>query len=538
MGTVDVRAAAISAAVFVCGAVLLGVEIAASRVLAPFFGNSLFVWGALIGVVLAGLAIGYAAGGALSDRLPRAGLLVGVILLGSTFVLLVPVLDQHVLEFVVTWDPGARLDPLLAAVFLFGAPSVVLAAVTPIAVRLRAREVAGLGRTAGRLFSVSTVGSIAGTFATAFWLVPDYGVEQLFAVGAAALFAAAAVVAAAERLWLPVGVAALACAGAVGASFALAPESGQTLAGVAAKNWSPVFRDRAQPVGSGSVQFAGKVVFQKDTQYHRLAVVDSGDQRELRFDSSFQSAMSLTDPYKTEYEYTDYLQLGLAYNPAARNVLMIGLGGASAPKRFLRDHPVLNLQIVELDPVVVQVARRYFRLPPDGPRLHTTVEDGRRYLTRTDRKWDVIVIDAFYSDAIPFHLATLEFMELLRRRLAPDGVVVTNIIGAITGSGSELFRSMFRTYRAGFPSVVVHPVGSSGPGDDGSSINNLIVVASANEAPSKQTLLARWRNRRGVFRTAPDLTRAILGRWSHEVSPAGVPVLTDDYAPTDALLAD
>jgi spermidine synthase len=538
MRTVDGRAAAISAAVFVCGAVLLGIEIAASRVLAPFFGNSLFVWGALIGVVLAGLAIGYAAGGALADRLPRAGLLVGVILLGSIFVLLVPVLDEHVLEFVVTWDPGARLDPLLAAVFLFGAPSVVLAAVTPIAVRLRARELAGLGRTAGRLFSVSTVGSIGGTFATAFWLVPDYGVEQLFAVGAAALFAAAAVVAVGERLWLPVCFASLACAGAVAASFALAPESGQTLTGVAARNWSPVFRDRVQPEDSGGrVQFAGKIVFQKDTEYHRLAVVDSGDQRELRFDSSFQSAMSLTDPYETQYDYTDYLQLGLAYNPAARNILMIGLGGASAPKRFLRDHPALNLQIVELDPVVVQVARRYFRLPPDGPRLHTNVEDGRRYLTRTDRKWDMIVIDAFYSDAIPFHMATLEFMELLRSRLAQDGVVVTNVLGAITGSGSELFRSIFRTYRAGLPSAVLHPVGI-GPGDDGSGIRNLIVVASENEAPSKETLLARWRSRRKVFRTAPDLTVAILRRWSRGVSPAGVPVLTDDYAPTDALLVE
>ena len=149
----------------------------------------------------------------------------------------------------------------------------------------------------------------------------------MLAVGAAALFAAAAIVAVTARLWLPVAVGTLACVGAVGAAFALAPESGQTLTEVASKNWSPVFRDRAQPAGSGGVaQYGGgKVVFQKDTEYHRLAVVDSGDQRELRFDSSFQSAMSLTDPYKTEYQYTDFLQLGLAYNPAARNVLMIGL---------------------------------------------------------------------------------------------------------------------------------------------------------------------------------------------------------------------
>src|SRR4051794_5546358 len=158
-----VRAGAIGAAVFASGAVLLGVEIAASRVLAPFFGNSLFVWGALIGVVLAGLAIGYAIGGALADRLPSPSLLVAVIGLGAASVLAIPLLDDHVLELVVSWDPGVRLDPVVAAVLLFGLPSVVLAMVTPIAVRLRARDLALLGRTAGRLFSISTFGSIAGT---------------------------------------------------------------------------------------------------------------------------------------------------------------------------------------------------------------------------------------------------------------------------------------------------------------------------------------------------------------------------------------
>ena len=130
---------AVGTAVFVSGAVLLGVEIAASRVLAPFFGNSLFVWGALIGVVLTGLAVGYWAGGALADRLPAPGLLLGVAGLGAALVLAIPLVDETVLEGVVSWDPGPRLNPLLAAVALFGPASVVLAAVTPIAVRLLAR---------------------------------------------------------------------------------------------------------------------------------------------------------------------------------------------------------------------------------------------------------------------------------------------------------------------------------------------------------------------------------------------------------------
>jgi spermidine synthase len=543
MAAVDVRAprewaraGAVGVAAFVSGGVLLSVEIAASRVLAPFFGNSLYVWGAVIGVVLAGLALGYAAGGGLADRAPTPLLLLGVLLLGSVGVLLVPVLDELVLEFVVRWDPGVRLDPVIAMILLFGLPSVVLAAVTPIAVRLRARELAVLGRTAGRLFSVSTCGSIAGTFVTAFWLIPELGTDQLLALMAAALFVVAGIVALAERLWLPFGVAAAACVGAVVASFALAPDSGGTLSRVAAQNWSPVFRVRERPTGP-PIQFGGKIVFQKDTQYHRLAVVDVAGERELRFDSSYQSAMSLEDPYATVIGYTDYMQLGLAYQPAARNVLMIGLGGGTVPKRMWRDFPALSIQVVELDPVVAQVARRYFHLPADGPRLRTTIEDGRRYLANTERRWDVIMIDAFYADAIPFHMATLEFLELARSRLAPDGVIVTNVIGAISGEDSELFRSIFRTYRAAFPAVVVHPVDGS-PGDDGVGVRNLIVVASNNRVPAKETLVQRSLRRRTRFPSAPDLTQAIRGRWEGEVSSAGVPVLTDDYAPTDALLAD
>src|SRR6187455_214806 len=121
-----VDAIALGAAVFLSGAALLGVEIAASRVLAPTFGSSLYVWGALIGVVLTGLSIGYWLGGALADRWPSPYLFVGAIALGAGLVLAIPVVDEWVLEQVVEWDPGPRLDPLVASILLFGPMSVVL----------------------------------------------------------------------------------------------------------------------------------------------------------------------------------------------------------------------------------------------------------------------------------------------------------------------------------------------------------------------------------------------------------------------------
>ncbi len=538
---------ALAVAVFLSGAVLLGVEIAASRVLAPTFGSSLYVWGALIGVVLSGLAVGYWVGGALADRWPSPYMLVGAIALGAVLVLAVPLIDGWVLEQVVSWDPGPRLDPLVAAIVLFGPLSIALASVSPIAVRLAARSLDRLGRTAGRLFSLSTAGSIAGTFATAFWLVPEYGTDQVLAVGALVLLVAAAGVALVERVWVPAAALVAGAAAAVFAVGALAPDTtGQRLEGLAAKNWSPLYRARdthtprkldpaevAEAVGTGfTVRDA------RDTRYHRLLVVDGDGSRYLRFDSSFQSGMYIRQPFRTRFAYTDYLELGLAYNPSARKVLVIGLGGASAPKRVWRDFGDVQVTVVELDPEVVETAYRWFALPHD-PRIDVEVSDGRRYLQRTTERFDVIMLDAFYSDGVPFHLTTLEFTELLRDRLTPGGVVATNVIGALTGSSSRITRALWKTYATVFPSVELHPV-YEGPYDRiPGELRNIILIATERAAPSTARLAESWaEERRARAPNAPTLTAAIRDRWDQTVTTADVPLLTDGYAPTDALLLD
>jgi spermidine synthase/MFS family permease len=528
------RGLVVAGAVFVSGAVVLGMEIAASRVLAPYFGNSLFVWGALIGVVLAGLALGYWAGGWLSDRVPTSSLLAGVMGLGALFVLGIPALDEPVLEAIVEWDPGPRLNPLLAAIALFGPPSFVLAGVAPIAVRLSARSLTTLGQTAGRLFAISTAGSIAGTFATAFWLIPEFGTDQLLGLSAATLFAAAALVALSERLIVLTALAAAGVALAAYAAVELAPQTGGRLSAAQATNWSPLYRRVGYLRGQAPIAAEGlRLRYAKDTRYHRLSVAEDETTRFLRFDNSYQSGMVRGRPFATAFEYTDLFHLLKAYNPGARDVLFIGLGGGSSPKRLWRDFPDLRLHAVELDPVVVDVAYRFFALPRD-PRLRVAVDDGRRYLDRTDRRWDAILIDAFFADAIPFHLFTSEFLQLARSRLNPGGVILTNTIGAIAGDESRLFRSVYRTYRSVFPTVLVHPtlIGSG----EVDSVLNLILVATEGAAPTKQFLAERWEEIRADARTAPDLRKRIADRYEGAISLDGVPTLTDQYAPTDALL--
>ncbi|MGZ8693975.1 MAG: spermidine synthase, partial [Gaiellaceae bacterium] len=223
-----------------------------------------------------------------------------------------------------------------------------------------------------------------------------------------------------------------------------------------------------------------------------------------------------------------------AYKPSTRDVLAIGLGGGSAPKRLWRDFPQLRIQAVEIDPVVRDVAYRYFGLPRD-PRLAVTVDDGRSYLERNPgRRWDAILIDAFYADSIPFHLFTAEFLEQVREHLRPGGVVLVNTIGATAGAGSQLERAIYRTYRSAFATVLLHPV--SLPGEGPTDVRNVMLVATDAPAPAREFLLRRWTELRREHPTAPNLAKPIRDRIDRPLNLDGVPILTDDYAPTDSLL--
>ena len=219
--------------------------------------------------------------------------------------------------------------------------SVVLASVTPIAVRISTRDVATLGRTAGRLFAVSTVGSIVGTFATAFVLIPELGTDQLLALSAAVLLGGTALVAAARALPI-VAVGGLAAGAAAAAlSVSLAPEQGGHLTAAAAENYSPVYRLRENDVtGTANYRSEGfQVLYRKDSAYHRIAVVQDDEARYLRFDSSFQSAMERKRPFVTRSSTSTTSRSRSPTGPRRSNMLFVGLGGGSAPKRIWRDFP-------------------------------------------------------------------------------------------------------------------------------------------------------------------------------------------------------
>jgi spermidine synthase len=486
----------------VSGGVLLALEIVASRVIAPYFGNSVYVWGSLIGVFLAALSTGYYLGGRISTRWPSPGPFLALVFLAGAATYPIPHFSAAVLGQIAVRDFGPRGNPLLASTVLFFIPSALMATISPYAVRLRAKSVEGVGDVAGRLYALSTLGSIAGTLLAAFVLISTFGVRSIVQI-----------LGVTEMGLAVLGLAWVRRAGAAAAAAA----------GTA-----------AVLLLSGSVPTdAASVIRARDTVYHRITVSDEGQIRYLRLDNYWQSARDRGDPLRTVFDYTDYLHLPVLFDPGFRRVLFVGMGGGTAPTRFHHDYPNATIEVVEIDPAVVETARTLFGLPDDA-RLKVHVMDGRLWLRRATQQYDLVILDAYLIDTIPFHLATREFYQEVAARLAPGGVLASNVIGAVRGSDSRLFRAIYKTLRSVFPQVYVFPVGGGEP----QALRNIIVVSAEAPPLTPSEIVARAVGaRRDGLVSIEGFEHDAATLLTRPVETGDVPVLTDDYAPTDALIA-
>jgi spermidine synthase len=493
--------------VFLSGAALMGLEIAGSRIMAPVFGTSIFVWGALITTFLASLSTGYALGGKIADRRPSPALL-GNILIAAGFVLwLLLARPAPLLALCAAAPVPERFRALLAALLLFALPSVLMGTISPFATRLAARDVGSIGRTAGTLAAISTAGSIVGTFAMAFLLIPAFPIEPI-------LFGLGAVLVLSGAFASPEGFgrrAAVAAAGLLAATsvFVLRPEA------------------VASPLPGGTV------VFRKETAYHRLLVVDQGLRRALYFNNFAQGMLERASGRTPDYLYPNGLAAALLWRrEPPKNAFVIGLGAGMLPRFFSEKAPEIATTTVEIDPEVVRVAEKYFDFRPDA-NDRVLVGDGRSLLEREKGPWDVIFLDAYFSDSVPFHLTTREFFELCRDRLAPGGLFAGNLAGLTMGRDQRLFWAMVRSAQEVFPNVAILSRELAG-GAKAFSGNAILVASMSTDRLSKERVFAEGDRVARAFGHPP------IAAWARtfydgELRTEGVPVLTDSYAPTEAM---
>ncbi len=503
--------------VFVAGAVLMGLEIVGSRLLAPHFGNSVFVWGSLISLFLIALSAGYYVGGLLADRRPSRRLLNSIVIAVAAWMLAIPAIAAPVCEALVHEEFGEKSGPFVASAILFLLPSIGMGIVSPFAVRLATHAVASVGKTAGTLYALSTFGSIAGTMLTTFVLIPSLGAGAILKGLAFALLATAlATFPFANRR---------SAAAMVGAVVGIA--------GVAAYAINPA--PMSLPPGS-------KLLVDANTPYHHIAVIDSAEGvRELRFDRYTESAIATEPPHRSLSRYTDFFHLAFLPQPHVKRALFIGAGGGIGPRSFHAHDPEMEIEVVDIDAKVLELARTHFYVE-DSPRIKTTPADGRSYVrSAADGAYDCIVLDAFsIGGRIPFHLVTREFITLCRQKLAPGGVFLMNINSAVTGDRSLIFRSMERTIGSVFPGNshvfvmmrVYYPPEAS---------RNIILVGVNAERPATrddwEAWAAAYQPREGA---ELDMTRARMAEMVEDLATtlpdhAKSPVFTDDFAPIETM---
>src|SRR5215510_8726790 len=413
---------------FITGAVVMALEILGSRLLAPVFGNSLFVWGALIGVILAAMSSGYAFGGWVSDRYHGSQVLAGLLLFSGAWTLLIAWLGQLVLFKVAGVIEDPRWGPCVASALLLGPPAFGLSGVLPALLRLAVSDLEYFGRHTGRMIALSTVGSLAGTWGTAFFFLSWIGSQALVAwLGAIQL---------GLGLWwlisrttvrpLMIGVLSL-CIGGLGAG-ALSP-----------------------------IQMLKAPVYQEDSPYQQVRIRDDDLFRYLVLDRTFHAVMWKADPVALFLPYSQLMVASLALVPEPKRGLILGHGGGSLAKWLAHRWPELELDVVEFDPVVVRMAEEYFSYQAP-PQHHVYVKDARAFLQATDRTYDLIWVDAFARHLVPFHLTTVEFFAELRAHLKPNGIVAINL--ASLGAGRDLLRAntVVQTMRQSFPQIESYAV--------------------------------------------------------------------------------
>ena len=488
--------------VFVSGMASLGVEFGAARLLAPYFGTSLYVWGVLIGLILIYLSAGYVIGGRLADRYPReevlfqitawAGLWIGIIPLVSYPILLAS--QQGFKELSV----GLVLGTLLAVVLLFAAPVILLGCVSPFAIRLLLRDVETGGNTAGRVYALSTAGSILGTFLPVFWFIPTYGTRPTLE------------------------------------GFGLA------LVGISALGLWPWPRRRFYAAFAAAVLIAwiflpsgikppqvGRLIYEKESAYGYIQVVQEGTRTEL----ILNEGQAIHSIYDTQNLLTggpwDYMVVAGAFRPAQpvevapKDVAILGLAGGTSARQFTAAYGAgVRITGVEIDPDILDVAKTYFHL--DEPNVHPVVADARYWLDTQAGKYDVVVMDAYCQTYIPFHLSTREFFSEVRSHLRPGGVAVVN--AGRTAKDYRLVDAIASTMAAVYPSVFLVDV---------PEFNNTLVYGATEPV----TLADVEHNLSLVTEpVAHDVALSVLNEGRLRVSPYHGQVFTDDLAPVERLI--
>lgn len=489
---------------FISGFSIMAMEISASRLLAPYFGTSLFVWTNIIGIVLAALSCGYYLGGKLADRVPQIKVLLRLIMAAGILFLIIPLVIKPLASYIDISSLASQsasvtifFSSLIVTILLFSLPLLLLGMVSPFIIKLYSlSQVGRIGELAGNVFAVSTIGSILGTFLPTLYFIPVFGTRTTINIFAVILIFLGAFSFGKSKLRLPALMLLLLVI---------------------------IF------FGNTAIKASPNLIFEDESAYQYIQVIkDQAGTKYLIFNegggiqSIYNSEKILTGRYHDYFNILPYL----INSNEVKKTLILGLAGGTIATQFnyfFKDD--IEIEGVEIDKKVIAVAKKYFGLDDSIVKIYN--QDGRIFLRNTAKKYDIIIIDAYQNELyIPWTLTTQEFWNLTKDKLRKNGIIAINVNSS--SKESDLLNAISNTIASVFKYAYITEVNKDG--------FNYIITASENELDFTSFInLIRDKKLRNLGSMFISLTKSL--KYEEELM-----VLTDNRAPiefmTEAMVLD
>ena len=433
--------------VFLGGAIGMGLELIAARVLSPYVGSSNVVWTSIIGIILVSMSLGYWIGGKSADKDANINQLANILLYAALATSAIPLLETCVVKILAGIIPNLIIAAILCAIIAFSIPSFILAMISPYAVKIKSKEETEIGSLSGKISSLSTIGSIVGTFLMGFVLIPNIGVSNINISVTIILFIM---------------------------SLIAREEINKKI--VSKNIWVICIMVILIILGKSIFEINNPdIILDTDSQYSRIWVkqiqAEKATYKTLQVDRGLESYID-AETGEMGAKYLRYYDLFEYFNKDAKSTLLIGGAAYTYPIHYLQKYNDKTIDVVEIDDKMTQIAVEQFGLNINDKRLKTYSQDGRSYLNYSQNKYDTILIDAFKGTNAPFELTTYEALTNAKNMLNENGIVITNIISSLEGDDAKFIQYEYVTYKAVFDDVKVFKVADR----DASDIQNLILI--------------------------------------------------------------
>lgn len=413
---------------FVIGFCLLGYELVAARLLAPYIGSSIYVWASVIGVIILALSFGYAFGGWLADKRVKKIDVALLLLIAAGGVIATMIMHIAVLETVIALIEDPRLQGLVAAFVLFAPTSFVLGSISPYLARLKLKSISTTGRVIASLSAINSLGGISGTLITGFILLGYIGSNQILLLLAGLLVIMSWIIVPRGYFWQR--------------ALVVVMLAGSGLAALA----PPLARGVLADINTASAHYR---VQEASSAHVPIRVLTSGP-------GVWQSGSFSSGSNELVFWYTKKITEITQKAPQHDSILILGGGAFSLPGYFAEKYPDSDITVVEIDPELPAIAEKYFYYEP-SKNVTVISEDARAFLQKNNETYDIIVVDAFSDTSIPFTLITKEYATALKGATHSNSRVIVNLIASTKGACGELLGGINASYEESFNHAAYYP---------------------------------------------------------------------------------